>query len=109
TAVLTAQEIGKLVDKVEPGELARAKAQAKAGLFMGREAPLARAEYAASQILVFDRVLPPTELADRIDAVTAADLQRVGAHALAGPHAVAVLGPKKAGEAAGAFERAVGA
>lgn len=107
TAALTAQEIAKLTDKVQPEELARAKAQAKAGLFMGREAPLNRAEHAAGQLFLFDRLLPPAELAEGIDAVTEADLARMGALALSGPHAVGVLGAKRAGEAVEAFRAAL--
>lgn len=107
TAELTAREIGKLAARVEPAELARAKAQAKAGLFMGREAPLNRAEQAAGQLFLFDRLIPPSELAAGVDAVTPADIARCGERVLSGPHAVAVLGPKKAGDAVTAFERAL--
>ena len=107
TAELTAREIGKLAARVEPAELARAKAQAKAGLFMGREAPLNRAEQAAGQLFLFDRLIPPSELAAGIDAVTAADIARCGERVLSGPRAVAVLGPKKAGDAVKAFEGAL--
>ena len=107
TAELTAREIAKLAAGPEPAELARAKAQAKAGLFMGREAPLARAEQAAGQLLLFDRLIPPAELARGIDAVTPADISRCGERALSGPRTVAVLGPNRAAGAVKAFERAL--
>jgi predicted Zn-dependent peptidase len=107
TAEVTAREIGKLAARVEPAELARAKAQAKAGLFMGREAPLNRAEQAAGQLFLFDRLIAPAELAAGVDAVTAADIARCGERVLSGPRTVAVLGPKKAGAAVKAFEKAL--
>jgi predicted Zn-dependent peptidase len=107
TAAVTAQEIRKLADRIEPAELARAKAQAKASLFMGRESPLNRAEQAAGQLFLFDRLLPPSELAAGVEAVTEADIRRVGERALSGAPTIAVLGPKKAGDAVKAFERAL--
>jgi predicted Zn-dependent peptidase len=107
-AKVAAGEIQGLADKVEPAELARAKAQLKAGLFMARESPLARAEQAAGQVLLFGRLLTTAEIAADIDAVEAADLARIGAGLTApGRVAVSVLGPKPALKAADAFQRAL--
>lgn len=104
TAALAARETAKLAAAVLPHELARAKAQAKAHLFMSREAPLTRAEQAAGQVLLFGRPLDPAELAAMIDAVEPADLARVGERALSsGDAVVAVLGPKASAGAAKAF------
>jgi len=108
TAAVTAREIARLAARVEPHELTRAKVQAKAGLFMGRESPMARAEQAAGQLFLFDRLIPPTELAAGIEAVGPADLARVGERILSGPRTVAVLGAKRASEAVAAFESAIG-
>ncbi|MEM9027009.1 MAG: pitrilysin family protein [Pseudomonadota bacterium] len=58
-------------------ELARAKAQLRAGLMMSLESPAARAEQLARQILVHDRVILPDEIATRIDAVSAEDVRRL--------------------------------
>jgi predicted Zn-dependent peptidase len=96
-----------MTERVAPQELARAKAQSKAGLFMGREQPLARAEQAAGQLFLFDRLIDPSELRAGIDSVSEADLARVGERVLSGPSAVAVLGSKRAAEAVSAFERVV--
>jgi len=103
-----AEQILALVDQIEPVELARAKAQLKAHLFMAREAPLARAEQAAGQILLFDRLFAPAEIAEGIDAVTAQDVRRLGERLLQ-PRAcaVAVLGAKSALPAAEGFQRAL--
>lgn len=107
-ALVAAGEIAGLARKVEPRELGRAKAQLKASMFMGRESPLARAEHAAGQLLVFGRLLGPNELARRIDEVTEDDLQRVGERMLGqGRAAASVLGPKAAMPAAEAFRRAL--
>ena len=102
-----AEPVAPLAQGATPQELHRAKAQAKAGLFMGRESPLARAEQAAGQLHLFDRLIPPAELVEAIDAVTAADLARVSERVLSGPRTVAVLGPKRATEAVAAFEKAL--
>jgi len=107
TAAVTAREIARLATRVEPSELARAKAQAKAGMFMGREAPLNRAEQAAGQLFLFDRLIPTTELAAGVDAVTEADIARCGQRVLSGPRTIAVLGPKRAGDAVKAFASAL--
>jgi predicted Zn-dependent peptidase len=107
TARVTAQQIQALADGVTPTELARAKAQLKASLFMARESPPARAEQAAGQLFLFDRLFPPAELAALIDEVAIPDFQRLGRRLAADPRAaIAVLGPRKAAEAAEAFRRA---
>jgi predicted Zn-dependent peptidase len=104
TARVSAQQILALTETPNAAELARAKAQLKGALFMGRESLLGRAEQAAGQTLLFGRVLSAEELASGIDAVSLADLRRVGQNALApGKSAQAVLGPRVAGAAAQAF------
>ena len=106
-AELAAQQVAALTARVTDDELVRARAQARSGLFMGRESPLNRAEAAAGQTLLFDRLFAPAELAAAIDAVDAAAIGRVGARAMQGPSAAAVLGPKAAGPAARAFGAAL--
>ena len=105
---VAAGEIAGLLTPVGEAELARAKAQLKGSMFMAREQPLARAEQAAAQVLMFGRVLDPEEIAAEIDAVTPADLVRL-TEAMLGPRraAVAVLGPKPSLKAASAFETAL--
>jgi predicted Zn-dependent peptidase len=110
TARVTAQQIQALADGVTATELARAKAQLKASLFMARESPLSRAEQAAGQLFLFDRLFTPTDLANAIDDVAIADFQRLGRRLAADPRAaIAVLGPRKAAEAAEAFRVALAA
>ena len=103
-AKVAAAQIAGLGDSVTPAELARAKAQIKGAMFMMRESPLARAEQTAAQLLLFERPLPPAEIAAGIEAVTLADLARLGGDLCASRRAaVSVLGPRQAAGAAKAF------
>ena len=79
-------------DLVE-SEVARAKAQLKAGLLMSIESSSARAEQIARQILSLDRIISVEELTARIDAVTPDGLRRFAEklRSAAGP-AVALVG-----------------
>ena len=108
TARLAAEQIRALADAPTDAELARAKALLKGSLFIARESTLSRAEQAAGQALLFGRLFTSAELSAAIDAVTVADLRRVGERLLApGRTAGAVLGPKRAMGAVEAFDRAV--
>jgi len=106
-ARVIAHEINALAATPTEAELARAKAQLKGSRFMALESPLVRAEQAAGQLLLFDRLIPPGELAIEIAAVTLDDLRRVGARVLAGGSVRAVLGPKSSLAAAAAFAEAM--
>jgi predicted Zn-dependent peptidase len=105
---VAARELTGLLRPVGAAELARAKAQLKGAMFMAREQPLARAEQAAAQVLLFGRVLDPAALGAEVDAVTPEDLTRLTETILGQRRvAAAVLGPKTALKAAPAFERAL--
>lgn len=108
TAKVCAEQLVALARHIEPAELARAKAQLKAHMFMAREQPLSRAEQAAGQVLLFDRLYPPAELSFEVDAVTAADVARLGQRLLDSRRcATAILGAKSALKAGPAFEKAL--
>jgi len=107
-AEVSAGEIRSLIKDITPGELARAKAQLKASLFMSRESLLARAELAAAQVLTFGELQPPAAAARAIDAVGPADIEALGARVLApGRCTVSVLGPRSAMDAPARFEAAL--
>jgi predicted Zn-dependent peptidase len=107
-AQVTAREIQGLTRPVPDAELARAKAQLKGSMFMGRESALARAEQAAGQVLLFGKTLDPEDLAAEIDAVTPAQLAALTSRILASRQtAVAILGPRAALGAAESFEQAL--
>lgn len=107
-AEVAAGELRALSIQTGEAELARAKAQLKASLFMAGESLSSRAEQATAQVLAFGRTLPPGELAASIDAVTADDIARLGARLVQSRRStVSVLGPKAATDAASRFEAAL--
>jgi predicted Zn-dependent peptidase len=107
-AKVSAGQLLALIGGVNEAELARAKAQLKAAIFMARESALARAEQAAGQVLLFDQPFTPVETAAAIDAVSAADIRRVGGRILEpGASACAVLGPRRSLDAGRVFEAAL--
>ena len=109
TAQVSAGQILALADGgIEDAELKRCKAQLKASLFMARESPLARAEQAAGQMLLFDKLFSTAEIAQAVEGIGPADIRNYGEQVL-GPRklAGAVLGSKAALKAGEAFERAL--
>ena len=87
-------EITNAVDTVNESEIARAKAQMKAGLLMALESSSARAEQLARQIIAYGRPIPLAEIVGRIDAVTVESARTAGRALLARSRpAVAALGP----------------
>jgi predicted Zn-dependent peptidase len=91
---LTMDELARTADTLSDAELARARAQLRAGLLMGLESPSARAERLARQLSIWDRIPPIEETLDRIDAVTRVRLRGFAAD-LAGraDPALVLLGP----------------
>jgi predicted Zn-dependent peptidase len=107
-AETAAGEVVGLARQAGESELARAKTQLKASLFMGRESLAARAEQAAAQHLAFGRLLDPAEMAAAIDAVTAEGVARLAGRVLgSGLCTVSALGPKAAMDAPERFESRV--
>jgi predicted Zn-dependent peptidase len=73
---VVADEIKKIInDKVTETELNRAKTQIKASLLMSLESSSTTAEIMARQLLLFKRVIPTEEIVQKIEAITADDLQ----------------------------------
>jgi predicted Zn-dependent peptidase len=87
-------EITNAAETVNDAEVARAKAQFKAGLLMALESSSARAEQLARQMFTYGRPVPLEEIVARIDAVTVESARAAG-RALVdrGRPAVAALGP----------------
>jgi predicted Zn-dependent peptidase len=107
-AKVMAGELAAMTQPVGDTELARAKAQLKGSMFMGRESALARAEQAAGQVLMFGKTLDPDDIAAEVDAVTAQDIAALMTRILEPRRtAMAVLGPKAALKAAPAFQKAL--
>ena len=66
---LTADELRRAADDLGEAEVARARAQTKAGLVMGLESVSARAERLAAMLSVWGRVPPMEETVAKVDAV----------------------------------------
>jgi predicted Zn-dependent peptidase len=90
---LVIEELRRLPASLTAGELARARAQAKAGVLMGRESTSNRAEQLASQLLIYGRPVPNDEIIQRIEAVDEGQLARAARRLMAGTPTLAALGP----------------
>jgi len=97
--VVGEQLLRAAAEKPAEAELARSKAQIKAGLLMGLESSSARAEQMARQLLLFDRLVEPPELIERIDGVTAEGVRELAAKLVSGAQpSVAVVGAGRKGQ-----------
>jgi predicted Zn-dependent peptidase len=86
-------ELQKVQERITPTELARARAQVKAGLLMSLESTGMRCEQLARQIQVFGRVIPTAETVAKIEAVTEADVQRAAGRIFRARPTLATMGP----------------
>ena len=92
---VVAAETTALANAIAPAELARAKAQLKAGTLMGLEGCFAVCEDMARQHLMYGERLSSAEVVRRIDAVDEAAIARIGRRLLSAPRpALAAVGPK---------------
>jgi predicted Zn-dependent peptidase len=80
-------------DTMAEEEVARSRAQIKAGVLMSLESTSSRAERIARHLQVYDRVIPVDEIARRIDSVTAEDVRRVAERLLTSAPTLTALGP----------------
>jgi len=93
-AELTMAELARSAQDMTPAEVARARAQMKAGLLMGLESPSNRAERLARLVSIWDRVPEVEETVAHIDAVTTGDVRDFAARlASAACPALALYGP----------------
>ncbi|TKW67401.1 MAG: insulinase family protein [Paracoccus denitrificans] len=92
-ATLTVDELKRSVDTLSDAEIARAKAQLKAGTLMGLESSSGQAERIARSLAIWGRVPEPAETAARLDAVTRADIARYTETLIARRPAMALYGP----------------
>jgi predicted Zn-dependent peptidase len=87
------EEAMKLEDGLAPVELARSKAQMKAGLLMSLESTGARCEQMAQHMLIHGTPFDPADIVRRIEAVDDAAIGRVVARWRSAPPTLAALGP----------------
>ena len=93
-ATLTIDEMKRTVGTLTNEEVARARAQMKAGLLMGLESPSSRAERLARLVQIWKRVPTLDETVERIDAVNTEMVRGFAEHiATNAPAALALYGP----------------
>lgn len=91
---LTIDELRRSTEDMTEVEINRARAQMKAGLLMGLESPTGQAERMARALAIWGRIPDPAEVAERIDAVTVAQVRAHGEKLLAAARpALALYGP----------------
>ena len=90
---LTVDELKRAADDMSEAEVARARAQIKAGMLMGLESPSSRAERIARLLAIYGRVPEVDEAVARIDAVTTADVRRYAGEVTGAGAALALYGP----------------
>jgi predicted Zn-dependent peptidase len=87
-------ELRAAAETLSEAEIARAKAQMKAGLLMALESSGARAEQLARQIIAYGRPIPLDEIVAKVDAVTVASARAAGRELIGRSRpAIAALGP----------------
>jgi predicted Zn-dependent peptidase len=92
-ATLTIDEMKRAADDMSEAEVARARAQIKAGMLMGLESPSSRAERIARLLAIYGRVPEVSEAVARIDAVSTADVRRYAGDVTGAGAALALYGP----------------
>src|SRR5208283_5144918 len=90
---VTLGELEKVQTQVTEVELARARAQVKAGLLMSLESTGSRCEQLARQLQVFSRVIPVSETVQKIEAVTVDDIRAAGRKIFRQKPTLATIGP----------------
>lgn len=87
-------EVERSIGDIEADEVARAKAQMRAGLLMSLESPASRAGQLGRQILIHGRPLTSSEIIARIDRVTVDDVRRIADRTFRqSAPSVALIGP----------------
>lgn len=107
---LTMDELKRVAEDMSEAEVARAKAQLKAGLLMGLESPSGRAERMARYLAIWGRVPSIREATAEIDRVTVRDVRQFGGGlAESGDAALALYGPVAAAPALEALKERLAA
>ncbi len=86
-------EIAKVGADVTEDEVARARAQLKAGTLMALESSMSRCEQLGQQILIYDRPVPVEEIVAKIDGVDRDAVVKAASRLRASRPTVAALGP----------------
>ncbi|WP_170790401.1 M16 family metallopeptidase [Ruegeria lacuscaerulensis] len=93
-ATITIDEMKRAAEDMSPEEVARARAQMKAGMLMGLESPSNRAERLARLVQIWGRVPSLEDTVAKIDAVSTEDVRAFAeTMAIQAPAALALYGP----------------
>ncbi len=93
-ATITIDEMKRAADDMSEEEVARARAQMKAGMLMGLESPSNRAERLARLVQIWGLVPSLEDTVAKIDAVSTADVRAFAERmAVQAPAALALYGP----------------
>jgi predicted Zn-dependent peptidase len=90
---LTVDELKRAADDMTEAEVARARAQLRAGLLMGLESPSSRAERNARLLSIWGRIPDVAEAVAKIDAVDMGAVRGYAADLTAARAALAIYGP----------------
>jgi predicted Zn-dependent peptidase len=102
-------EIAGAAETLNEAEVARAKAQMKAGILIALESSSARAEQLARQLITHGRPIPVEEVVAKVDAVTVESARAAGRALIGrGRPALAVLGPGRGLERVAAIAESLG-
>ena len=86
-------EIKKITHEAGESETARAKAQIKSAMLIGRESMIARAEQQAKYLHYRGKLFDLNRIVAKIEALTARDIQRAARRIFTGRPTLAALGP----------------
>ena len=102
-------EVLKVGEDVLEEEVSRAKSQIKAGMLMGRESMMTRADQQAKYMLFRDQALDLQSMIAAIDAVDVAAIKRVAGRIFTNKPTLAALGPLDKLEDFGSIEQRLAA
>jgi predicted Zn-dependent peptidase len=86
-------EVNDIKRNVADAELARAKAQVRAELLMGRESVMRRAEVLGQHMLAYGKPIPPETILKRFLSVSRGDVQALAQRLFAHKPILTALGP----------------
>lgn len=90
---VTCDELLKATHDLSEDEIIRVKAQLKAGLLMGRESMMSRADSQAKTLIFRNKAIDVENIKSKVDAIDKAALQRVATKIFSSPLTVTGLGP----------------
>ena len=86
-------EIKTMTSSITDAEMARAKAQIKAGMLMARESIMTRADQQGRHMIYFNKPFDAHKLVERIEAVTAKDITDLAKVIFSSEPTLAAIGP----------------